>query len=335
MVDFTRRTLLTAAAATAGPAAAQAWLPPTPAAADPEATKDWPSPERFPVWPGTAPGAPAVLPAPNWTLNGPAGRRELWVRGVPVPEVHVFRAARPDGSAVLSIPGGGYGFVSVQNEGLNVARRYTPQGTTVFVLTYRLPGEGWAERSLAPLRDAQRAVRLIRSRAANWSVDPARLGVLGFSAGGHLAADLATAGPEPLYPALDAADRLSARPAFAGLVYPVMDLSPEFAHGGSRANLLGPDAGEAQVAARSPLRRVGADTPPLFLLHAFDDGVVPVRNSLETIGRATAAKVPVEAVLLERGGHGFGFGLPPEHSGASWPDAFLRWAKARASREAA
>jgi acetyl esterase/lipase len=114
-------------------------------------------------------------------MNGPPDNREIWVRGVAMPEVHVFRPARPDGSSLLSIPGGGYGFLSVQNEGIEVAERFNAEGTTVFVLTYRLPGEGWTNRALAPLQDAQRAMRLIRSRAADFRIDPARLGILGFS----------------------------------------------------------------------------------------------------------------------------------------------------------
>ena len=124
--------------------------------------------------------------------NGPPNR-ELWIRGVPFPEVHVYRAAKPDGSAILSLPGGGYEFLSVQNEGIDAAERFNAERTTVFVLTYRLPVEGWSNRSQVALQDAQRAMRLIRSRAAEFRIDPERLGVIGFSAGGHLAADLATA----------------------------------------------------------------------------------------------------------------------------------------------
>jgi acetyl esterase/lipase len=225
-MEIGRRALLGGAlgAGVARAAAAQQWGdPPTPAWGDP-AAPPWPAKERFALWPGVPPGAPPTLPAPHPTMNGPAGARELWLREIAVPEVHVFRPARPDGSALLALPGGGYQFLSVQNEGLDVAQRHNGWGTTVFVLAYRLPGEGWAERHLVPLQDAQRAMRLIRARAADFRIDPARLGIVGFSAGGHLAADLATAHAEPVYRPLDAADRLSARPAFAGLVYPVTTL---------------------------------------------------------------------------------------------------------------
>ncbi len=258
-------------------------------------------------------------------MNGPEGARELWVRGVPEPELHVFRAPRPDGSALLSLPGGGYQFLSVQNEGLDVARFFNPRGTTVFVLTYRLPGEGWADRAVAPLQDAQRAMRLVRARAAEFRVDPERLGVVGFSAGGHLAADLATHFDALVHAPVDAADRRSARPAFAALVYPVTDLRRWAGDPVSGNALLGPRPSPALVAARSPVRHVGARTPPSFLVHAFDDPVVAMDNSLDWIAACRAAGVPVEAHLVARGGHGFGLHLSPDLPGARWPELLAAW----------
>ena len=297
--------------------------PATPFAGDSSAPF-FPPRERFPLWPGKPPGAPARPIAPDWTMNGGEGSRELWIRGVAMPEVHVYRPARPDGSSLLSLPGGGYEFLSVQNEGLDAAERFNADRTTVFVLTYRLPAEGWANRSLVPLQDAQRAMRLVRARAADLGIDPARLGVLGFSAGGHLAADLATAFDERAYAPVDHADRLSARPAFAGLIYPVTTLEPG-THGGSRDNLLGPNASPALIAARSPVLHVSAATPPSFVVAAFDDGTVPIPNSLDWIAACRAAKTSVEAHLLAEGGHGFGFHLPRDNPGARWPDLFAAW----------
>jgi acetyl esterase/lipase len=221
------------------------------------------------------------------------------------------------------LPGGGYQFVSVQNEGLDVAQRFNARGTTVFVLVYRLPGEGWAEPHLVPLQDAQRAMRLIRSRAGDFRIDPARLGVVGFSAGGHLAADLAVAHSDAVYPPRDAVDRLPARPAFAGLVYPVTDL----ALGGAARMLAG--GGEAPpaalVAPRSPVRRVSRDTPPSFLVHAMDDPVVPLQHSLGWIAACREHGVAVEAHLFQQGGHGFGLHLPFDLAGAQWPALFDLW----------
>ena len=120
-------------------AAAAAQSEPTPYSASDTSAPLWPPKERFPLWPGKPPGAPAKAIAPNWTMNNPAPNRELWIRGVPMPEVHVFRAPHPDGSSLMSFPGGGYEFLSVQNEGMDTAERFTAERTTVFVLTYRLP----------------------------------------------------------------------------------------------------------------------------------------------------------------------------------------------------
>jgi acetyl esterase/lipase len=321
-LDVERRTFLGSGIAMIA-AAAAAQSEPTPFAGDPNAPF-WPPKERFPLWPGRPPGAPSKPIVPNWTMNNPAPNRELWIRGVPMPEVHVFRAAHPDGSSLLAFPGGGYEFLSVQNEGIDVAERFNADRTTVFVLTYRLPAEGWTDRSLVPLQDAQRAIRLIRSRAGDFRIDPARLGIVGFSAGGHLAADLAVSFDAPIYKPVDAADRLPARPAFAGLIYPVTTLGAE-THGGSRDNLLGLNAPPDLIAARSPVLRVSAATPPSFVVAAFDDGTVPIDNSFEWIAACRKAKVSVEAHLLAEGGHGFGFHLPRDRPGSLWPDLFALW----------
>jgi acetyl esterase/lipase len=310
-----------AAVAAATSAGAQQWGDPaTPAADDPN-SPPWPAKESIRLWPGAAPGAPRTLPKFNPTMNGPAGRRELWLRGVAVPELLVFRPARPDGSALLAIPGGGYQFVSVQNEGLDVAQRFNGWRTTVFVLVYRLPGEGWANRHLVPLQDAQRAMRLIRSRARDFGIDPARLGAVGFSAGGHLAADLAVAHAERTYAPVDTADSQSARPAFVGLVYPVTSLRNR-----PMDVLFDGEPTGAQVDARSPVLRVGKDTPPAFLVHSIDDPVVPLENSLDWIATSRAAGVPVEAHLFTSGGHGYGVQMmAPDLPAARWPELFNAW----------
>ena len=308
----------------AAAAGAQEYHDPSEIASGP-AAPPWPSHERFALWPGSPPGAPRRLPRPAWTTSGDPGYRQLWIKGIAVPEVNVFRPAQPDGSAILAIPGGGYGFLAVTNEGVDAAERFNADRTTVFVLTYRLPAEGWSNRSLVPLQDAQRAMRLIRSRAADLRIDPARLGVLGFSAGGHLAADLAVSFDQPVYKPVDAADALPARPAFAGLIYPVTTLEAG-THGGSRDNLLGPNAPAALLAARSPVLHVTSATPPSFVVAAFDDGTVPIdQNSLGWIDACRRAKVSVEAHLLAQGGHGFGFHLPRDNPGSRWPDLFALW----------
>ena len=308
----------------ASAAHAQDWGQPSPAATAPDKPA-WP-PEHFPLWPGRPPGAPADLPRNQNTMNGPAGHRQLWLRGIAEPIVAVYRPKNPDGRALMTIPGGGYGFVSVQNEGIEVADTFTPEGITVFVLAYRLPGEGWASRWDVPLQDAQRAMRLIRQSAARWRIDPAKLGVLGFSAGGHLGASLAVGYDDPVYRAVDAADRQSARPALAGLIYPVIAITAD-RKGGSYTNLIGPDAAAAPIARYETDRRVTSDTPPLFLALALDDGTVNPQNSIAMLTAARQAKVPVEAHLFEKGGHGFGpkRAAPDALTAKLWPAEFSAW----------
>ena len=321
-MDIERRAFLGSGVALLAGSAAMAQAP-TPFAGAPDAPF-FPPKERFPLWPGKPPGAPAKPIVPNWTMNGTPPDRELDIRGVPFPEVNVYRPARPDGSSLLVLPGGGYEFLSVQNEGMDPAERFNADRTTVFVLTYRLPGEGWANRSVVPLQDAQRAMRLIRCRAGDFRIDPARLGTIGFSAGGHLAADLAVSFDERVYGPVDAADQLSARPAFAGLIYPVATLE-SFTHSDSRDNLLGANAPAQLIAARSPERHITSATPPSFVVAAFDDDTVPIQNSFAWIDACRRAKVSVEAHLFAQGGHGFGLHLAKDLPGSRWPDLFALW----------
>jgi acetyl esterase/lipase len=310
----------------ASAAAAQDWPAATPAKGAPD-FPNWP-PEHFPLWPGKAPGAPATLPVPHNTMNGPAGERQLWLYGIPQAFVAVYRPVKPDGRALLSIPGGGYGFLSVQNEGIDVAHAFCPQGITVFVLVYRLPGEGWARRWDVPLQDAQRAMRLIRQRAAAWEIDPDKLGTIGFSAGGHLAASLAVGYDDKVYDPVDAADQLSAKPRYAGLLYPVINISLD-REGGSYKNLMGPSPDPAAVAPYETAKRVTAETPPLFIAQALNDPVVDPINSIDMLTAARAAKVPVEAHLFEKGGHGFGPARAPDDALTTrqWPALFEAWTR--------
>ena len=317
-----RRSFLGASFALLAAAAARAqWDKPTPAVGDPDAPR-WPPGEHFPLWPGKPPGAPAAPIKPDWTMNGPKGERQLWIRGVPFPRVHVFRPARPTGSALLVIPGGGYGFLSVQNEGANAARRFTADGITVFVLEYRLPGEGWSNRHLVPLQDTQRAMRLIRSRAKTFNIDPLKLGVLGFSAGGHLAADLAVSHAERAYPSIDAADTQSAKAAYVGLAYPVVTLIDPGGASQSADRLLGPSPTRALLESRSPLLHVTREMPPSFLAHAMDDPLVPPTNTFRWVEAARKAGAVVESHVFAEGGHGFGFSLSRDLPGSRWPDLF-------------
>ncbi|GGO98079.1 alpha/beta hydrolase [Stakelama pacifica] len=309
---------------TSAAASAQDWPPAVPADRSPNRPA-WPPRETFRIWPGRAPGSPETLPVDGSTMEGPADGRQLWVRGVAHPTLSVYRPEKPDGRAVLCMPGGGYKFLSVQNEGIHVAAAFNPHGITVFVLTYRLPGEGWANRADVPLQDAQRAMRVIRSRAAQWNIDPAKLGCIGFSAGGHLAASLTVGFDDKVYSPVDDADTQSARPAYSGLIYPVIDLSIG-PNGDSTKSLVGPDATPEQYARYEASKRVTGDTPPMFIVQALDDPIVNPQNAINMMEAARAHEVPVEAHFFEHGGHGFGIkGLSEDMPAAHWPLFFRLW----------
>ena len=284
--------------------------------------------EVIALWPATPPGGEAVHLAAHIVERSPdpAAINNRYVDNVGVPLLTVFRSARPDGSAVMIAPGGGYVREVLDKESFETARRLNAAGVIAFVLRYRLPGEGWANRADVPLQDAQRGLRLIRSYAGHYGLDPARIGVLGFSAGGHVAASLATRHHESVYAPVDGADALEARPSFAALLYPVITMSAA-AHTGSRERLLGPDPTPEMVARYSCELRVTAATPPTFLALAGDDDVVPpLGNGLAMYQALAAAKIPAELHLFQEGGHGFGLRDTVGKPDAAWPDLFLRWA---------
>jgi acetyl esterase/lipase len=282
------------------------------------------------LWPGKPPGAPPVLPKEAIVDRAKtSGFQDRFVTGIGEPRMTVFRPARPNGAAILIAPGGGYVRVVIDKEGFETAHRLAVAGITAFVLRYRLPREGWAQPSDAPLQDAQRAIRLIRAGAASYGIDPKRVAAMGFSAGGHVMASLATRHQTPVYPSQDAADRVDARPDLSALIYPVIDMARPLAHAGSREALLGPDPTPAAEAAYSPQRHVDGSTPPTFLVHAADDPGVPVENSLNYLAALRVAKVGAEAHIFEEGGHGFGIYLARGKPAQAWPDLFLTWAQRR------
>jgi acetyl esterase/lipase len=285
----------------------------------PALAESWTNAPTIPLWPGKPPGSAGFSPQPL-----PSDWPPVFLRNVAQPELHVFRPVQANGHALLVIPGGSYSFVSFVNEGAEIAARMTALGMTVFVLTYRLPGEGWQKRSDVPLQDAQRALRLIRHHAARFAIEPNKVSVVGFSAGGHLAATLATQHAEPTYAAVDAADATSARPFAAGLVYPVVTMEKPWTHETSRNQLLGEHPSDPEVERRSAERHVSSTTPPIFMVHAIDDGAVPVENSVNLMNAMREAKRPVEAHLLQEGGHAFGVGHPGTPS-QEWIPLFSSW----------
>ena len=296
---------------------------PSPAAPAPMAglPETWTRAEAVKLWPGDAPGA-AGFHAQPLPANWPVG----FIRNVRTPELRIFRPSQSNGRAVLVIPGGAYQFVSILNEGVDLAPRLTSLGLTVYVLTYRLPGEGWSDRSRVSLQDAQRAMRMILARAATDHIDSATVTVIGFSAGGHLAAMLATRHAESTYTHVDATDKLDPRPLGVALIYPVVTMRRPSTHELSRTLLLGESPSEQVIAANSGESLVTAATPPLFIVHALDDEAVPAANSIHLADALRTVGSPHELHLLQEGGHAFGTGRPGTPS-TYWIEQFSAWSQ--------
>jgi acetyl esterase/lipase len=284
--------------------------------------------ENIALWPGVPPGgAGLTLPVNRVVNHEPAyvTPNDRAIDQVGMPVLNVLRPDKPDGSAMILAPGGGYSREMLDFEGMDVARHFNAAGVTCFVLRYRLPGEGWANRSDVPLQDAQRAVRLVRANAAKYGVDPARIGFMGFSAGGHVACSIATRFAARVYTPLDAADALSARPDFSVPMYPVVTMG-EGCHAGSRDKLLGLNASAELIDAYSCERHVPADAPPTFLALAADDTVVPpLPNAGAYYVALQTAKIPSEIHLFESGGHGFGIARTAGKPDSAWPQLLLKW----------
>jgi len=238
------------------------------------------------------------------------------VQAISVPTLTVYHPAqpRPDRAAMVICPGGGYRYVVIDREGHALARHFQQRGFTVAVLKYRLPQPPLAEGELPlSLQDSLEAVRQVRRHAAAWNINRHRIGIMGASAGGHLAASTAVfAQPDDL-----------SRPDFVALLYPVISLEPPHAHGSSRTRLLGEDASAAQVAAYSLNHRAHAGVPPFFMVHALNDTAVPAENSRLMAAALRAVGVPSRLLLVDSGGHGFALGRGGQSD--TWPDEFVAW----------
>jgi len=280
----------------------------------------------IPLWPDGPPGRQATAVELSVEDRAAAGQlQDRAATGITEPTLTVFPATRPDGSALLIIPGGGYARVVMDKEGYESARWFAERGTTAYVLLYRLPGESWEQGPDVVLQDTQRSMRIIRSRAERYSLDSKRIGVMGFSAGGHAAAVLSTRFADVVYPPADTIDDMPARPDFTVLMYPVILMDGRAAHAGSRTNLLGSEPTAAAIRVQSPHLRVSPSTPPTFLLHASDDESVVVDNSLRMHSALLETRIETELHVFAAGGHGFGMrnaaGLPV----AVWPRLVRRW----------
>ncbi|MDQ8021147.1 MAG: alpha/beta hydrolase [Moraxellaceae bacterium] len=274
------------------------------------------------LWPGDAPGSQGLdfelLCVERSTHPAVRDRAVSQVRH---PMLTVFRPASPNGCGVLLIPGGGYQRIVLDKEGEDIAAWLNELGVTVFLLQYRLPAEGHKQGADVPLQDAQRAMRLIRQRAAEWGLT--HVGALGFSAGGHVAAMLATCHARDVYAPVDAADEIPARPDFAMLGYPVISMDAAIAHAGSRQALLGSDEIHARRYSAECL--VDVHTPSLFIFLPDDDASVPPENGVRLYLAARQAGVSAELHSFQRGGHGFGIRFAREGTVAAWTGLAEGW----------
>lgn len=248
-----------------------------------------------------------------------------WITKVTQPTLTVFLAdsSKSIGTAIIVIPGGAYAGIAYNHEGIDVAKKFAEAGVTAFLLKYRLPSDLiMNDRSIGPLQDAQRAIQIIRERAKEWKIDPTKVGVIGFSAGGHLAS---TVGTHYKQAVIDNKANTNLRPDFMALIYPVITMG-ELTHQGSKQNLIGQNASAEQVNLYSNEKQVDANTPPTFLVHAGDDTTVPVQNSLMMYQAIIKAGVKAEMHLYQAGGHGFG--LNNKTTSDKWFDHCINWLKA-------
>lgn len=252
-------------------------------------------------------------------------RSDRALTGITEPNLTAWVPENPNGTSIIIAPGGSYRRVVLDKEGIEIAKALAPLGVTSFLLTYRLPGEGHANRADAPLADAQRAMRLVRGHADTWGLDPDRVGFLGFSAAGHLGASLATGYDRTAYEVDEDEQAISARPDFVALVYPVVTMQDNDVHEGSRSALLGDSPTPQQKIDRSPEEHVTPDAPETFLVLADDDPSVPPANAVAFYSALHEAGVKAELHIFRDGGHGFGITGVQDLPAAAWPRLLADW----------
>lgn len=240
---------------------------------------------------------------------------------VPTLTVYLPSADKANGTAVIICPGGGYRILAAGHEGADVAKQFTEWGITAFVLKYRLPSdETMEDKTIGPLQDAQRAIQLVREKAKMWALNPRQIGIMGFSAGGHLAGSASVHFEKPV---ISNPLKTSLRPDFSILIYPVISFGEELVHKGSREYLLGMEPSADKVKFYTLENQVTKKTPPVFLVHAKDDKAVKVDNSLVFAAALDKNRVKHDIYLYDRGGHGFGMKNPT--SDVEWMKYLKQW----------
>jgi acetyl esterase/lipase len=277
------------------------------------------------LWPD---GIPGSKNDPSYAENiVTTDGRVTRATNVVTPDLTVFLPdpAKANGAAVMICPGGGYGTLAFDHEGNAIAKWLNDNGIAGIILKYRLPSDRiMTDKSIGPLQDAQEAMRVIRRHSAEWKINLKKVGVIGFSAGGHLASTISTHYAEKVY---EVKDNTSARPDFSLLIYPVISMDTAITHRGSRNNLIGIDPTEKNVLRFSNEKQINGNTPPAFLVHSSDDKAVPVMNSIGYYLGLQKNGIPAELHIFQKGGHGYGLS-PNGGTESSWPGLCIRWLKA-------
>lgn len=281
--------------------------------------------QTIPLYEGEIPNSKPSEDIETFTWRPSGADSVLIIQKVSRPTLTIYLPPKKGatGDAVIICPGGGYAVLAASHEGSDVAERLNEAGIAAFVLKYRLPSdETMVDKSIGPLQDVQRAIQLVRENAKEWNVDPERVGIMGFSAGGHLASTASTHFDQAY---IDNPAGINLRPDFSLLGYPVISFLDSVGHIGSRNNLIGEAPEETQILRFSNDRRVNQGTPPAFLVHAKNDGAVPVANSQLYAEALRRNGIPVEVFLYEEGGHGFGMNNPTSEE--KWLDRCIEWVK--------
>jgi len=271
------------------------------------------------LYTGTVPNSKPTPATYKETVDARSG-----IRNVSQPTLLPFfpEEGKANGTAIVICPGGGYAMLAFGHEGVDVAKKFAENGITAFVLKYRLPSnEIMKDRSIGPLQDAQRALQMVRENAAKWNINPAKVGIMGFSAGGHLASTATTHFDTPV---IELKKGESVRPDFSMLIYPVISMG-QYTHRGSKGFLIGKDAPTEKVKMYSNEFQVTSRTPPVFLVHAQDDDVVPAQNSMQFYDALISNKVKGALYMYQAGGHGFG--MNNRTTTDAWFEHGLDWLK--------
>ena len=286
------------------------------AQAQPPANANMPTPAKtIELYKGEIPGAIGTAPDPTDGNN-------FWITSVSRPSLAYYPANENSGTAIIVCPGGGYAGLTYMFEGTMTAQWLSSKGISAFVLKYRLPDDKYMkDRKNGPLQDVQQAIRYVRANAKEYGIDPNKIGVIGFSAGGHLASTVSTHYNDNVY---KSEYNVSARPDFSILIYPVITLDPAETHAGTREALIGKDADKALTDKYSSHLQVTKDTPPAFLVHALDDNLVPYVNSIMYANALREQKVQCELHLYAAGDHGLRVKKPTDTQ-AFWHDACEKW----------